>query len=342
MWVRGGDIPCQGVRSVGTIKTHRRRTSGGDGVATQIMRETLRMARERQQVVSALMPFRASFYEHFGYGLVERRCEWTVPLSILPPGDFDGIRFYCESDLGELIAFRQRVVRCGQCDIERPESMWKHWLKPRLEAGFVVVDRPQADGPIHGYMALEHQQIGTKDYLRVGQMSYEDIPALRRQLCFLSSLRDQYLSAVMLLPADLPLNWLLRETQLPHRLVNHAHAEARLETRMQVRILDHNRFLGALKLPTGPRGTLIVAVIESEGQESRFAVDFCEGLALAKDSSATADFTCPAHVWAAVACGDLPATRALELGLATATDVRPAKLLNLLSDGPAPFTHEYF
>lgn len=98
MWVRGGIIPCQGVAWVGTVKTHRRRVSGEDGVATQVMRETLRRARERGQVVSALMPFRASFYEHFGYGLVEQRNEWTLPLAVLPHGSFEGIRFYQPKD----------------------------------------------------------------------------------------------------------------------------------------------------------------------------------------------------------------------------------------------------
>src|SRR5437868_100964 len=69
MWVRGSPVPCQGVAYVGTIKTHRRGGSKGEkGIASQLMHETLRKARERTQIVSALMPFRASFYEHFGYG----------------------------------------------------------------------------------------------------------------------------------------------------------------------------------------------------------------------------------------------------------------------------------
>src|SRR5947207_1217363 len=68
LWARGAAVPCQGVAYVGTIKTHRRGGSGGEkGIATQLMQESLRIARERKQVVSALMPFRASFYEHFGY-----------------------------------------------------------------------------------------------------------------------------------------------------------------------------------------------------------------------------------------------------------------------------------
>src|SRR6185503_13598429 len=82
IWVRGAALPCQGVAYVGTIKTHRRGGANGEkGVATQLMFETLRRARERREVVSALMPFRASFYEHFGYGLIERRHEWLVPLT---------------------------------------------------------------------------------------------------------------------------------------------------------------------------------------------------------------------------------------------------------------------
>lgn len=342
MWVRGSPIPCQGVASVGTIKTHRRRNSDGKGVATQIMHETLRMAREREQVVSALMPFRASFYEHFGYGLVERRCEWTMPLSVLPTGDFDGIQFYRESDLPDLMKFRQSTVERGQCDIERPEAAWRYWLKTRAENGFVFIDRPKDSGPVHGYLALEHKQVGTKDYLRVMQMSYEDMPALRRQLHFLASLRDQYMAAIMLLPADLPLNWMLKETQLPHRLVNHAHAEARLDTRMQLRVLDHQRFLAALRLPPDSHGRTVVSVSESEGHESRFALDIADGQATATDTHETVNFACPDRVWAAIACGDLPATRAVELGLASTIDLRHAELLDVLSKGPAPFSHEYF
>src|SRR5688572_16673605 len=78
MWVRGGAVPCQGVAWVGTVKTSRR---GSPGVATQVMHETIRLARDRGLVVSALMPFRGSYYEHFGYGVMERRCAWTVPNS---------------------------------------------------------------------------------------------------------------------------------------------------------------------------------------------------------------------------------------------------------------------
>ena len=85
---------CQGVAWVGAIKTHRRRGGSDPGVATTVMREVVRHARDRGDACSALMPFRASYYQHFGYGVVERRHEWTVPIAALPTGDCDGVRFY--------------------------------------------------------------------------------------------------------------------------------------------------------------------------------------------------------------------------------------------------------
>lgn len=341
MWVRGGAVPCQGVAWVGTVKTHRRRAEGEDGVATRLMRETVRMARERGQAVSALMPFRASFYEHFGYGLVERRNDWTLPLEVLPKGPADGLRFFRQDDLPELARFRQRAVERGQCDIERSPYVWEFLLQ-RAESGFIVVDRPEPDGPVRGYMFFEHAIVGTKDYIRVTQNNYEDAVALRRQLHFLASLRDQYAAAIVTLPADLPLNWLLRESQVPHRPVNHATAELRQYTRMQLRVLDHKRLIEAMTLPSESSGRVVVAVRESEGHESRFEVEFLDGRAAVSSTTASATFTCPDRVWAAVVCGDMPATRAVELGLASAQDPRAVKVLDVFGIGPPPFTSEYF
>jgi predicted acetyltransferase len=341
MWVRGSPIGCQGVAYVGTIKTHRRRAVGEDGVATQLMRETLRNAREQGQVVSALMPFRASYYEHFGYGLVERRNEWTLPLSVLPHGSCESIRVFQPEDLRELVAFRQRTVELGQCDIERSVDAWTAAIK-RSESGFFYVDRASASSPVTGYLWIEHEKIGTKDYLRIVQSNYADSEALKRQFYFLSSLKDQYLAVVGAYPADLPLNWLLRETQVPHRHVNHATAEVRPQTRMQLRILDHKRFVEALHLPGDIAGRVNVSVRESEGTDSVFAIDIEAGRAAVKAAQASAVFSCTDRIWAAVACGDLTAEMAVGLGLASASDSRAIEPLRAFSAGSLPFCHEYF
>ena len=48
----------------------------------------------------------------------------------------------------------------------------------------------------HGFLWIEHEKIGTKDYLRIVQNHYADLDALKRQLHFMASLRDQYLAVV--------------------------------------------------------------------------------------------------------------------------------------------------
>ena len=357
MWVRGGVVPCQGVAWVGTLKTARRSSAPGSaashagagegsrepGVATRIMHETLRRAREREQVISALMPFRGSFYEHFGYGIMERRFEWTLPLAVLPPGPADGLRFYEPADLPELVACRQRVVEAGQCDIERSAAVAAHYFGT-WDEGMIVVDRPADGGPLRGWMALAHQHEpdGT-DTIRVTQPGYQDVAGLKRQLAFLASLRDQYTRATMTLPADVPLNRLLREPQITHRdNKNHPTPEARPYTRMQCRVLDHRRFLEAMRLPADARGRVGVTVHETEGHASRLWLEFADGRVTTSPAVGEAQFECRDTTWAAVATGDLPATDAVRYGLATAGDPAAAALLDVLSRGKLPFTHEYF
>ena len=356
MWVRGGVVPCQGVAWVGTLKTSRRAGGGAGaapaggtararepGIATRIMHETLRLAREREQVLSALMPFRGSFYEHFGYGIMERRVDWTLPVAVCPAGPAEGLRFFEPADLPELAACRQRVARVGQCDMERSDAFWATYAQ-RWEDGMTVVDRPDDRGPVRGWMTLLHvHEPDGSDTVRVAECGYEDVAALARQLAFLASLRDQYSRAVLTLPADVPLNRLLREPQITHREnKNHPTPEARPYTRMQCRILDHRRFLEAMHFPADVRGRVAVTVREAEGHATRLWIEIADGHATVSATEGDAQFECRDTTWAAVATGDLTATDAVRYGLATSSDPVATSLLDVFSRGPLPFTHEYF
>src|SRR5213075_1285009 len=132
----------------------------------------------------------------------------------------------------------------GQGDIERSQAHWDDYFERKATDGFIVVD-PRPEGGLRGWILYKHENIEGKDLLRVMDLVYDDVAALRRQLAVLGSLRDQYSAAVFILPVDLPLNLLLKETQVPHRGVNNATAEVKIHTRMQVRVLDHPRLLSA-------------------------------------------------------------------------------------------------
>jgi predicted acetyltransferase len=342
MWVRGAALPCQGVAFVGTVRTRRRvaRSPGSAGVASQLMHETLRLARERGQVLSALMPFRASYYEHFGYGVVERRCEWSVPLAVLPHGAFDGFRYATDADRPAIAACHQRAVQRGQCDIERAPARWEHFFRAGAE-GFEIVDRPEENGPVRGYLMYQQYQKDGKDVIKVLAHFADDLGALQRQFHFFASLRDQYSSLVITLPADLPLHWLLKERQLPHRQVNHAYAEMKPITRMQVRVMDHARLIESLHLPKETKGKVSVAVAEPEGDVSRFQIEVSDGRATVKPA-AEAEVECAAPIWAAIVLGELPARQAVEMGLVKCRDGAAIEILTAFAAGPVPFCEEYF
>ena len=131
------------------------------------------------------MPFRGSYYEHFGFGIVERLCTWTVPLAVLPAGSFDDVRFYEAADREASGQCRQRIVEAGRCDIERTDGGWNYWLN-KWQDGLTVVDR-SADGKIHGYLAFQHAQKDKQDYVNVTEDRLRSIPALKRLLHFLSA-----------------------------------------------------------------------------------------------------------------------------------------------------------
>jgi predicted acetyltransferase len=342
MWARGAAFPAQGVADVGTIKTHRRCGNASErGIASQVMHEVLRKARERGQVVSALMPFRASFYEHFGYGFAERRTEWVVPLSILPHGDFSGFRYSMPADDTALLAARQRVAQRGQCDFERTLPTWKVHRNEYWK-GFEMVDQPAPGGPIESYIHLQEIRRDEKTMIRVADRGADSFDAFLRQLHFLASLRDQYSAAVLYLPGDFELNRLLRETQIPHRIVEHPTARAFPFTRMQIRVLDHKQFLEGLKLPTGISGRATVAIAETEGDVNTIRIDLSDGRMNITASKDAPDVEARDIHWSSIASGDSRASNLARLNLIRVHDVAALTVLDALAVGPVPFSNEHF
>ena len=347
--VRGTPLPCQGVAWVGTA--HDARRSGG--VATKLMGRCLQIAREREQVVSALMPFRASFYEKFGYGLVERRALWTIPIPLLPTAGGDGEPGFELVDLDDaaevaaVAACRSRQVDAGHGDLAfaGPLDGFGVTVARCRREGYLFARRDSGDPSKIGAF-VRTQPVGERGNLGllcplIGYATADEFAAVLR---FLATLRDQYSFVQVATPAELPLNRLLREPQLPHRGVEHAYATCELATRMQLRILDHARFFDETLWPdAAAAGRATVAVREPEGTLSRFALDVTGGRCDAKSiRAASTDFACSAATWAAVATGDLRASSAAELGVADAAAGESLRLLDTLSAGPPPFCREYF
>jgi len=341
MWVRGAAVSCQGVAYVGTIKSARRRGGKEPGVASAVMREVLRVGRERGHVVSALMPFRASFYEHFGYGLVERRADWTIPLSVLPGIDLGGWRISTAADRTAQMDQWQRSVEAGQCDIERLSARWKD-RERNEEEGMIFINRESNSGAATASAFVTQENAGGRNILKIQEWSADSTEAFVGMLSFFGTMRDQFSMLSIVTPADWQVNRLLGETQVPHRPVEHATATTSVHTRMQVRILDHRKFLESLRWPEAAGRRATIAVAECEGEISRFTVEVDSGRAQVTEARDEADFECSDRQWAGIATGDLAAAEAVRLGLARMNSSGAMGVLDALSIGPAPCCRESF
>jgi predicted acetyltransferase len=292
-------------------------------------------------VLSALMPFRASFYEHFGYGVVERRASWTIPLSVMPSGRAVGFEFLDGADEARR-GCRQRMVEAGQCDIERTPGMWTHWTMQEGE-GYVVGDRAAADGSMRSWFVWREVRENDQNVLVIDDMAFDSVEALRRGLCFFGTLRDQFRSLRLTLPADLQVNRLLKETQVPPGAKCHEAASVKWATRMQVRVLDHARLIDGMRVAEQVRGSATVAIAETEGGISRLRIEMDGGRTGVSETAAAADVECADRHWAAILLGDLPATRAAEMGIIKVNRRAAVGLLDAFAAaGPAPFCNEHF
>ncbi len=336
--VRGRRLPGQGVAWVGTDKTHRRTGEKGAGVATQVMHALLDRARERGVVVSALMPFRVSFYEHFGYGVAERRAKWTVPTGILPRGDFAGMRYATDADLPAMADCRRREAEAGHVDCDFGLPGVREWHETTSEVGFAFVD-DRGDGTIASYahLGVEGRHAPSLAFLPV--QHFADDEAFLRQLHWLASLRDQHDHVGMHLPIDVPLDQILREKQLPHRPVIHPTATCQVYTRMQCRILDHVTF--CQNTPAATKDETIIRIHEPEGHAStiRLTADGQHLSAELTDASPAVELDAP--TWATLALGEIPARTLHRLGRLTADDAA-VNLLDTFAAGRAPFCNDYF
>jgi len=204
------------------------------------------------------------------------------------------------------------------------------------------VDQPKPGGPIESYIHIQDIKRDDKTMVRVVDRGADSFAAFLRQLHFLASLRDQYSAAVMHLPGDLDLNRLLKEVQIPHRPVEHATARAYPFTRMQIRVLDHKRFLEGLHLPKNVTGKATVAIKETEGELNTLRIELSDGRMTVTKTSDAPDIEVTDVQWASIATGDSSATTLARLNLIRVRNASVLPVLDSLSVGAVPFSNEHF
>jgi predicted acetyltransferase len=222
-------------------------------------------------------------------------------------------------------------------DIGEPAYQYKFH---RFVEGFHFIDDSEGRARWWAYVLTDSS--AERTVAHIYDHVCESPEALVRMLGFLSSLRDQYSYAKFQCAAHRPVNLLLRESQVPHRGVDHAAARVSRLTRMQMRILDHARFFEHQRCESAHAGSAVVAVRECEGGVSKFRLSLDAGRYEASATSAVADVECTDVRWASIAAGDLSARIAAQFGLIQLNNSAALQILDTLYSQRQPYCHEYF
>ena len=185
MHLFGAVLPVMGLAAV-TVNPAFRRRGVGDG----LIREALRVGRERGDALALLYPMRAALYERLGFSLVGELHRYRFPPSHLPlfPRR-DEVRRVGRDGLPELQAFHQRVASGRPGHLERSDAMWDTLVRPpRRVYGL--------GEPLEGYVVVEPLEVEGAEsggnVLGVRELMAENPEAYRGLLGWISAQRDPW------------------------------------------------------------------------------------------------------------------------------------------------------
>lgn len=183
MWGRA--YPTMGLAGVATAPDFRRR-----GIGRRMCRAALEIARERGDVLSALFPFRTSFYRDLGYTLAGSLHRYRFHPSELTtyPG-WDRVVRDPEHGLEQARALYARVAADTNGLLERSQRVWGFLDEPNT---YLYLHRNE-HGEATGYVVVKGRG-GPPDRatLRVVELVAQDREAYLALLGWLSVQRDQW------------------------------------------------------------------------------------------------------------------------------------------------------
>lgn len=322
--VRGALLPMGGVAGVATHPAGRRR-----GFAREMLTHVLADMRDQGQVVSALYPFRASFYERFGYVGIG-----AEPRATLHPADLAPL---LRVDVpGEVTLARLPEVAADVRAVTEAAQRTTHGMALRADPELAAAradDRTWAavarvDGRPAGYLTYEIREYGGE--LSVQRFQYDGAVARTLLLGWLARHTDQVATVSLpLRPVDEPATWVtdidvtVRSRQAPLH-----------EPAPMVRVLSVPGLAG---IPVGTGEVTVRVVDDLVGGVWTFAGDGT--LSVHPGGTPTAELT--GHGLAALVYGVLdPADLPLR-GYGT-LDAPTADALRVLFPRATPFLLEHF
>lgn len=142
IYIAVAKVPMGGIGQVATLEQERNK-----GYASALMRDTLRLLRQRGLCTSALFPFSFRYYRKFGYELAGNHCHfWSRPGNIPAFREREHCRpIRIDSDLKLITQLYERHCQIRSCGLVRSPARWVQLLNGNGKHG-VIYERGEARG----------------------------------------------------------------------------------------------------------------------------------------------------------------------------------------------------
>lgn len=187
--LHGRRWPTLGLASVAVSPSFRRR-----GIGRWMCREALRLGLARGDLLSALYPFRVSFYGSLGYALVGSYHRYRFPLADLPVGPgWERVHWLPRGEETPLREVYARVAGRSNGLVDRTDRMWG-FLRNERFSSHVYLD---GSGEPRGYLVASFQRRRTGMVLVIRELLAEDPAAWEGLLGWIAAQRDQASECVL-------------------------------------------------------------------------------------------------------------------------------------------------
>jgi predicted acetyltransferase len=343
-WIGGEAFAMCGIGSVGISPVHRRRHYGA-----ALVTEALRIARERGDIVSALYPFRSTFYRNLGWGQADEAQQFHIEPQLLPDSP-ERVRVeLLETDdaRADALSLYGEWCRTQTGQLERNASLWSRICEERDQ---VLAGYRNEDGRLEGYaLALYRTEVGSATrFLEVDELVWTT-PAARRGLYgWLGSMGDQWRGVVLrALPSHRLADW-ISEPRLPRGSAPVWRLWAPAATLMMgtmFRLLHVERAWTQRRIERG--GTAFSAIIDVADAQlpdnsGTWRLRFEDGRVLVEKAAREPDVRTDISTLSRIFIGALPASAAHTAGLLECSRTELLPRLDAVLALPEPWTFDRF
>ena len=326
-----GSLPCAGIGAVSCRPSHRRR-----GYVALLMRHLCDELLQNGIALSALHPFKMSFYRQFGWAtFVERRIVQADMQAFAAfrktTGRFEQVG-PAQSDVLHEIYLQGLRGRFGP--IVRSPHRWQAQI---LNKRYAYVWRDEA-GQARAYCIYKMEKREGKQTMSCREAVALDPQARAQLFGFMGNLDSAAEQVVFQAPAEAPLSAILGDS-----------VKFQVQADYMLRLLDCKAALESYHYPGSCTGRISIAVSDTWLPQNQgvYALELNQGRAsvthLPMDSEASAaDIECDVTVLAQIYSRLVRPRMAATFGLINVRNRTSLKLLDAMFEGLAPFISDHF